>query len=126
MSPSEWSKENKKGHWHETGFIGRAASLDPAPIKDKKIVLPQELRLKAFQMPQPTAGHPSIESVTLADGDTAILLVHKIKDIDVNESMSSRYRQQLQSAMGQADYDDFIQELRAGADINIHLENVQE
>ncbi len=126
MNPSTWSKENKKGQWYEAGFIGRTASLDPHAVKENKRELPAALRRKAFQLPQPSKGQASIEVVSLADGDRAVLVLHSIKDVEVDARTSTQYRQQLQSAMGQADYNDFIQELRAGADINIHMENVQE
>ena len=125
-SPAAWSRENKKGQWKAIGFVSRAANLDPVAAKDKKIVLTAGLREKAFELPQPTSGKPGAEVMTLADGDVAVLLVYKVKDVDAKEKMTAEYRQQLQSALGSADYNHFIQELGEGADIKIHMENIQE
>ena len=121
-----WSNENKKGRWHKPGFIGREATLDPATDKTKNATLAKALRQKTFEMSQPKAEQPVADIVTLANGDTAVLLVYKIKDVGVKDEMTAEYKQQLQSALGSADYNFFIQELREGADISIQIQNIQE
>ena len=121
-----WLNDTGKGRWHKLGFIGRAAKLDPVTDKDEKITLPQELRQKAFELSHPVTEQPVADIVSLANGDTAVLLLYKVRDVEVKDNLAAQYKQQLQSALGSADYNSFIQELREGADISIQMENIQE
>lgn len=123
---SAWSKENKKGRWLTAGFIGRTASLDPLAEAGKQTQLPAELRQKAFEMSPSNEEQPSVDMLTLMNGDVAVLSLGKIKDVHVTEALTSQYRQQLQQAMGSADYNFFMQGLREEADISIHMDNIQE
>lgn len=123
--PSAWIKENHKGQWNDIGFIGRTPRLDPASNQKGKTPVPEALRKKAFELPKPAADKPSAEVVSLANGDTAVLLVRNVKEAKASTAMAEQYRRQLQSAMGRGDYNSFIQELRAKADISIHMENIQ-
>lgn len=124
----EWSNENKKGQWFKPRYIGRNVNLDPAADneKDKKIMLPIEVRQNAFAMPSPQDGSVTADTVTLANGDTAVMVLYKVRDTSADASLETKYKQQLQAALGSADYNSFIQELRDKADITMQIDNIQE
>ena len=121
---TEWSNQNRKGRWNTIGFIGREAKFDP--VKDKAVELSAEIRQKLFTMPHPKDEQAVADTMTLQNGDTAVLLLYKIKDAVIDKTVTSQYKQQLQSAMGSADYNFFIQDLREKADISIQIENTED
>jgi peptidyl-prolyl cis-trans isomerase D len=121
----QWSQENHKGEWQSSGYIGRSVELDP-DAADKKVTIAPELRKQAFAMTQPKDSKAVADVVNLSNGDAAVLLLYEVKDVDIKEAMTKQYQQQLQSAMGQENYNAFMQALRADADISIQTENIQE
>ncbi|MFO7603373.1 MAG: hypothetical protein R6X06_06120, partial [Gammaproteobacteria bacterium] len=125
-SAETWSTAQNKGRWHRAGFIGREAELDPVSATGKAIELAPELRQKVFAMPAPAGTPASTDRLTLSNGDVAVIQVYALRDSAISEQRELQYRQQLESALGGADYTAFIQELREGADISTQLENVEE
>ncbi|MFM5842640.1 peptidylprolyl isomerase [Aeromonas sanarellii] len=77
----------------------------------------QNLVAQAFRMPHPKDGKPSVELVTEANGDRAVVALDRVNLIKEPSQMVSLLQGQLGQGKAQADYKSLIDELRKAAKI---------
>lgn len=91
--------------WNKTGWINRKA--------EKKSKLSEQLRQHAFAMPKPTLEKTNWSKVNLQAGNQAVVALFMVEEVAGAKADSERIIQ----AMGNADYNSFVQHLKSQADI---------
>lgn len=83
--------------------------------------LDTQIRAKAFKLPRPAAGKSSIDSVTLANGDVALVAVSAVQDVDVTTIPAEEELDSMAQRQAEQSYLALVAALRANADISRNL-----
>ena len=83
--------------------------------------LDPQIRSQAFKMARPVAGKPSIDSVTLASGDVAIVAVSGVQDVEVTTVPSEEELESMAQRQAEQGYLALVAALKANAEISRNL-----
>tara|TARA_R110002126_G_scaffold10245_93_gene46862 strand:- start:2576 stop:4483 length:1908 start_codon:yes stop_codon:yes gene_type:complete len=83
--------------------------------------LDPEIRSKAFKLPRPVAGKASIDSVTLANGDVAIVAVSAVQDVDVTAVPAAEELDSMAQRQAEQSYLALVAALKANGKISRNL-----
>jgi peptidyl-prolyl cis-trans isomerase D len=83
--------------------------------------LDPEIRTKAFKLPRPVAGTPSIDSVTLASGDVAVVTVSAVQDLEVTAVPAAEELDRMAQRQAEQGYLALVATLKANAEISRNL-----
>ena len=102
---------------------GKVVSLKGVERNAAVVDLPGDLRRRAFRMPRPEQGQPVYGKAELRDGDFALIVLRSVQDGTVKEAEAiggeEKLKQALERVTGEAYYNHLIDNLRAGAEIEI-------
>ncbi len=80
-----------------------------------------QIRAKAFKLPRPLAGTPSVDSVTLADGNVAVVAVSAVQDIEVTAIPADEELDAMAQRQAEQSYLALVAALKANAKISRSL-----
>ncbi|WP_372626483.1 SurA N-terminal domain-containing protein [Arsukibacterium sp.] len=83
--------------------------------------LDPQIRSKAFKMARPVAGKASIDSVTLASGDVAIVAVSGVQDVEVTSIPADEELDSMAQRQAEQGYLALVAALKANAEISRNL-----
>lgn len=83
--------------------------------------LDPEIRTKAFKLARPVAGTPSIDSVTLASGDVAVVAVSAVQDVEVTAVPAAEELERMAQRQAEQGYLALVATLKANAEISRNL-----
>ncbi|MBV2128074.1 SurA N-terminal domain-containing protein [Arsukibacterium indicum] len=83
--------------------------------------LDPEIRTKAFKLARPVAGQPSIDSVTLANGDVAVVSVSAVQDVEVTAVPAEEELDRMAQRQAEQGYLALVATLKANAEISRNL-----
>ncbi|MDX1676609.1 SurA N-terminal domain-containing protein [Arsukibacterium sp.] len=83
--------------------------------------LDPEIRAKAFKLPRPVAGTPSIDSVTLTSGDVAVVAVSAVQDVEVTTVPAEDELARMAQRQAEQSYLALVAALKANAEISRNL-----
>lgn len=83
--------------------------------------LNSEIRTKAFELARPAADKPSIGQVKLANGDSVLVAVTAVKDVDITTDPSAEDLTAFGQQLAQSQFGRITQALREKAEITRHL-----
>jgi peptidyl-prolyl cis-trans isomerase D len=83
--------------------------------------LDPQIRSKAFKLPRPVAGKASIDSVTLSNGDVAIVAVSAVQDVDVTAVPADDELDNMAQRQAEQGYLALVAALKANAEISRNL-----
>ncbi|KKO44187.1 parvulin peptidyl-prolyl isomerase [Arsukibacterium ikkense] len=87
--------------------------------------LDPQVRAKAFKLARPTAGNPSIDSVTLADGNVAVVAVSAVQDVEVSAIPADEELDAMAQRQAEQSYLALVAALKANAKISRTLRAAQ-
>jgi peptidyl-prolyl cis-trans isomerase D len=110
-APLQQLAQDSKARLQQSGFVGRDAEQVPAPV----------LR-KAFQLPKPAGGAPSIGGVRLGDGSYAVIAVGAVREGDDrgDPARAERAVEELRAAHGEQTLRSLLELLRLRGDVEIY------
>lgn len=88
--------------------------------------LETEIRVKAFALPQPPENGFSVDAVSLANGDVALVAVNKITNVDVVAAPDNSQLEGLSEQYAELAYRAMLQALKAEAKITRNLRSLQQ
>ena len=97
--------------WNKTGWINRKAD-DKSKSSAK---LSEQLRQHVFTMPKPATTKTSWDKISLATGSQAVIALFNVENASNGKADTNNIAQ----AMGNADYNAFVQHLKSQADISV-------
>lgn len=83
--------------------------------------LDPEIRSKAFKLPRPVAGKPSVDSVTLASGDVAVVAVSAVQNVEVTAVPAEEELDSMAQRQAEQSYLALVAALKANAKISRNL-----
>lgn len=116
-SPEKLAKAIKGAKWTRTGLIHRTAKDDKSKKTSK---LEPEVRRKAFALPRPQNKKPSWGTLELANGDSVVVGLYKVKLADI-QKQAKQDQQRLAQSNGSTLFARLLEQQRLQADVEINL-----
>ena len=110
--------------WLSPGFIGRKPEFDEK--KDAKMSIPPNLRLAVFSMPKPTENVPAYKSVSLNNGDTAVVVLRAVREKPDNGQQLEAVKRHLADAQAKTDDKAMLDYIRSHSKIDINKQKDDE